>query len=572
VEWLPGLKVPATLTGVLQARLDNLPVDDRVVLQQASVVGRVFWNKVVEHMRNPETRSPASPLLVADRLETLEKKELIFHRRFGFADTPEYIFKHAILHDVTYESVLLRLRKIYHVQVAENLIELGGERVNEYAGRVGEHFELSEEWQRAAEWYTRAGIQAQDTYAPEAATSYYQKALGFLRKQNGVEQLRRKQEVCRRLGEVLNWQARYTDASVTYQLLLDISRERGDLEAQSQAHFGLATSFGYQGDQQSALESAIQAEKFARKANSSIDLVKALWIQGTIRFRLGEPQAVLELSEQALAIATKLGNPGELGRCLNLVGAAHYVNGRYRQAEEYFGRALAIFQEQGNRSQGMDMLSNLGVIAEARGDHDLALDRYDKALGIARAIGHRDGEIAFLTNRGGEQTALKNYSAAEVDLREAIRLAGAANSVVLPLTYCYLAIACLGLNKGKDALQAAQKALVLGQAEGSPEHIGLAWRALGMIAAQTGEPVAASETGAEATKRYSAGECFERSASALTEAGLDGERARTLREWAQFELKQGNNVQGMALWQEARDTFARLDAKLEVERMDDVKL
>ncbi len=141
------------------------------------------------------------------------------------------------------------------------------------------------------------------------------------------------------MGEVLNWQAFYTDAASTYQLLLDISDERGDLVSQSRAHFGMATSLGYQGDQHSALESAIQAERMARKVDSFIDLVKALWIQGTIRFRLGEPQTVLELGEQALSIATKLDNQGEIGRCLNLLGAAHYVNGRYEKAQEYFERA-----------------------------------------------------------------------------------------------------------------------------------------------------------------------------------------------------------------------------------------
>ncbi len=153
------------------------------MLQQASVVGRVFWNKVVEHMHNPESYAPDAPFIVAERLEKLEKKELIFHRdASAFAETPEYIFRHAILHDVTYESVLLRLRKVYHIQVAENLIELGGDRVNEYAGRIGEHFELAEEGPKAAEWYVHAGIQAQETYAPEAAASYYRKALEFSQK------------------------------------------------------------------------------------------------------------------------------------------------------------------------------------------------------------------------------------------------------------------------------------------------------------------------------------------------------------------------------------------------------
>jgi tetratricopeptide (TPR) repeat protein len=453
--------------------------------------------------------------------------------------------------------------------VAENLIELGGERVNEYAGRVGEHFELAEEWPRAAEWYLRAGIQAQEAYAPEAAVSYFQKALGFLKGQNGAEQIARKQEVSRRLGEVLNWQARYGEAAETYRSLLDIAREQGDSEAQSHAHFGLATSLSYQGDQRAALQSAIQAEELARQAHSPIDLVKALWTQGSARFRLGESQAVLELGGQALAIATELNNLGEIGRCLNLLGAAHYVLGRYRQAEEYFERAVAIFQELGNRRQGMDLLSNLGVIAEARGDYDLALDRYQNALDIARQSGYRDGEIVFLTNRGGQYVALQEYDAAASDLAEAIRLAGAAGSWVLALTYASLALAYLGQNKIAEALAAAQKALDLAQAEDSPENIGIAWRALGMIAAQSGEPVTLREADTEQIARYAAGSCFERSASAFAEAGLDGERARTLREWARYELKQGDTEKGAVLWQEARETFARLDAYKEVERMDE---
>jgi tetratricopeptide (TPR) repeat protein len=567
---IPHLKVPATLTGILQARLDNLPAYDREVLQQASVVGRVFWNKVVEHMRNPEASFSATPLLLADRLLTLEKKELIFHREGStFAETPEYIFKHAILHDVTYESVLLRLRKVYHVQVAENLIELGGERVNEYAGRIGEHFELAEEWARAAEWYTRAGIQAQDTYAPEAAVNYYQKALGFLKKRNETEQIARKQEVSRRLGEVLNWQARYAEAADTYGSLLEIAREAGDLTAQSRAYYGLATSQGYQGDQRAALESAVRAEELARQAGSRIDLLKALWTQGSARFRLGEAGAALELGEQALKIATGLDQRGEIGRCLNLIGAAHYVMGRYRQAEEYFERALGIFQELGNRRQGMDLLSNLGVIAEARGDSDTALQRYQEALEITRQIGYRDGEIVFLTNRGGQHVALGDYNDADSDLREAIKLAGAAGSWVLALTYASLAQACLGQNRGEEALSAAQKALALGQADDSPEYVGLAWRALGMIAAQAGAPVRVQESASEEPHMFKVEECFERSASALSEAGLDGERARTLREWAKYELEQGNEEKGKWMWLEAREIFAGLDAYQEVKRMDD---
>lgn len=567
-ERLSDLKVPATLTGVLQARLDNLPPGDREVLQQASVVGRVFWNKILEHMHNPDVQKSNSPEAIASKLNTLEKKEVIFHRDVSaFAETPEYIFKHAILHDVTYESVLLKLRRVYHVQVAERLIELGGERVNEYAGRVGEHFELAEERLRAAEWYMRAGIQAQETYASEAAIGYYQQALNFTRDHSGAERVKQKLEICRRLGEVLNWQARYSEAIETYQLLLDISKDLGDVESQSRAFYGLATSLGYQGDHRASLDNASQAEKLARTANSPIDLVKSLWAQGTSLFRLGESQSARELGEQALTIATELKNGSEIGRCLNLIGAAYYVSGQYQQAEENFERALEIFRELGDRRQGMVILSNLGVIAEARGDYDTALDRYQNALEIAREIGDRDGEIVFLTNRGGEQVSLGNFSAAESDLLEVIKLAEASGSSVLALTYCYLAFACLGQNKLSDALEAAHNALTMGQTESSPENIGIAWRALGMVSEQLSKQVTIlkSEIGQKAN--YSTEDCFELSANILSEAEIEGERARTLREWARYELRKDNKDKGSALWQEAKGIFEKLGANLEVERM-----
>ena len=568
VDRLPDLKVPATLTGVLQARLDNLPPRDREVLQQASVVGRVFWNNVLEYMHNPEIEQNDPPEIIANRLNMLEKKEVIFHRDVSaFAETPEYIFKHAILHDVTYESVLLRLRRIYHVQVAERLIELGGERINEFAGRVGGHFELAEERLPAADWYMRAGIQAQETYVPEAAISYYKKALNFLSDPVGSDRIKQKLEICRRLGEVLNWQARYNEAAETYELLLMISKEIDDFEAQSRAYYGIATSLGYQGDHFASLENSIQAEKFAKEANSSIDLIKALWTQGSARFRLGESQAALELGEQALTIAIELDNKNEIGRCLNLVGAAHYVTSQYQQAEEYFNRALKIFQDLGNRRQGMDLLSNLGVIAEARGDYDTALQHYQSALEIAREIGYRDGEIVFLTNRGGEQAALGNFTAAETDLREAIALAGASGSWVLALTYCYLAMAFLGQNKIDDVLGAAQEALNLGKSDGSPEPIGVAWRAFGMASDRLDQSVRVIENAGEKPAGYTAEACFDRSVSILQEAGNEGEMARSLREWAKYELKRGKEDKGMELWQEAKDIFARLGASMEVERM-----
>ncbi|HEX5840194.1 MAG TPA: adenylate/guanylate cyclase domain-containing protein [Anaerolineales bacterium] len=566
MDHLARLKVPATLTGLLQARLDSLSAHDREILQQASVVGRVFWTNVVEHMHNPDQRSQT--IFIDESLGSLRKKELIFnHEESAFAETPEYIFKHAILHDVAYESVLLRLRRVYHVQAAEGLIWLSGERANEFAGRIGEHYEKAGQQVKAVDWYIRAGRRAQDAYAPTAAIGYYRKALTFLSGQSGAESNLTRMEICEQLGEVLNWQAHHSEAVIIYEQMMDLADECGDLVKLSRAMQGLATSYGYIGNHNATLSYSIQAQQKAEAAHAQTDLARALRIEGLGHYRLGEPQKSLVLARQALEITNDLKDRDEKGRCLNLMAASLYTLGQYEQAEQEWENALTIFQELGNRRLGMDTLSNLGVIADAQGDYETAFQRYHSALEIAREVGSRDGEIVFLTNRGGALVALKHYAAAEADLRKAIELAGTEGSWCLPNTYYYYAEAQLGLGSYESAYYSARQALALSQEDRVPENIGAAWRVMGMISEKTGNPVSLRQRGLGELIDYPAEDCFARSAEIFAEANIDGERARTLREWARYELRRGNQIRGTQLWEEARSIFEKVGAHLEVERM-----
>ena len=571
MDRLSDLKVPATLTGLIQARLDSLNTNVRETLQQASVVGRIFWTNVLENMRNPEAQNISSSSAVYDKLDTLKAKELVYrYDESAASEMPEYIFKNTILHDVTYESVLLKLRPIYHLQAAQGLIEISGERVSEYAGRVGEHYERAGEWLKAAEWYARAGRQAQDTYEPDAAVDYFQKALAFLNEHGGPEQTSQRLGICSRLGEVLNWKARYTDAVEIYDLMLKIAEENGNLVAQSRALRGRATSLGYLGDHHGSLKSAMKAESLARNADVPLERAKALWTQGSAQFRLGDSHTASFLGEQALKIATDLKDSNEMARCLNLLGAVQYVSGDYEQAEGYWTSALKIFEELGNKQQGMDLWSNLGVSADGRGDYDTAFQRYNSALEIARDTGYRDGEIVFLSNRGIEQVALKNYSAAEADLRQVIRSVGITGSWCLPNTYNYYAEALLGLGRYEDAIYAAQQGLAQSIENGSPENIGGAWRAIGLVAGKTGKAIRIKDRETGQAIDYDARTSFAKSEKIYGEAEIDGERARTLREWARYELKNGDKKQGKKLWKKAQDLFDKLGAQMEVERMKEL--
>ena len=256
-----------------------------------------------------------------------------------------------------------------------------------------------------------------------------------------------------------------------------------------------------------------------------------------------------------------------MGKCLNLLGAAHYVLGEYIPAQNYWESALKIFRELGNRQQDMVLLSNLGVVADARGDYESAYQLYHQALEVAREIGNRAGEIYILANCGIELVALKNYAAAEADLRHVIRLKGMTGSWFLANTYNYYAEALLGLERDEEATFAAQQGLAQSVENGSAENIGGAWRALGLVAGKTGNSISIwdKETGQNIT--YEADACFERSAKIFAEVEIQGERARTLREWAKYELSRRNKGRGEQLWLEARTIFEKLGVQKEVDRM-----
>ena len=291
-------------------------------------------------------------------------------------------------------------------------------------------------------------------------------------------------------------------------------------------------------------------------------------IQGGAHFRLGEAQTALTLGEQALAIHTELDSKRHMAQSLQLLGAIHYTSGRFDKAQEYWENALSIFQNLGDRQQGMGLLNNFGVIAEARGDYKSAFERYDGALTIAREIGYRDGEILYLTNRGGAQVALKKYDAAEDDLRQSISLAGITGSWCMPLAFSYRAEALLGLERHDEAFYSARQALVLSEEDKTPEYIGIAWRILGMISREMDASLQFSDWETHQQGEYNAEACFSKSIEILTDAEINAERARTLREWARHKFKSGDKEGGDKMWQDAKDIFENLGAHMEVERMN----
>ena len=130
-EKLRAAHVPSTLTGVLQARLDRLQAAEKQTLQQAAVVGFVFWDQALAAI-------DAGALAV---LPGVARRELVVPRAAaGIDGVREFAFHHQLLHQVTYDTVLKRQRRVYHGRVAAWLAGLSSARANDFLGLAAEHF------------------------------------------------------------------------------------------------------------------------------------------------------------------------------------------------------------------------------------------------------------------------------------------------------------------------------------------------------------------------------------------------------------------------------------------------
>jgi class 3 adenylate cyclase/predicted ATPase len=248
---LEEVNVPSTLTGVLQARLDGLPPEERKALQGASVIGRVFWDQILEHIHG-SMKGGITDRGIADVLDDLRSRELIFRRETSaFSEAREHIFKHALLREVTYESVLKRVRQAYHALVAEWLIEHAGDRVGEFTVLIADHLELGGKETEAYSYLVKAGKEAAAKYANEEAIRFFNRALQKLMTQPDTpERTRQELEQLIGLGPALIATLGFGAPVVerTYNRARELARQTGQSDLLFYATWGQWVHYNQVGD------------------------------------------------------------------------------------------------------------------------------------------------------------------------------------------------------------------------------------------------------------------------------------------------------------------------------------
>jgi tetratricopeptide (TPR) repeat protein len=467
---------PESLHALIAARLDTLAPDRKSMLQDAAVIGKVFWSGAVQAMgdRTPED--------VERAFHELARKELVRpFRRSAMEGEQELAFWHALVRDVAYGQVPRAERAAKHVRAMEWLERKAGERVEDLAEVLAYHTGEAIALARAAgEQDTVASlVPAAQRYALLAG----EKAMG-LDVTKALQHLSRALDLTPEAADdyrlVLS---RWADAAFSagdlpgaataLERVVALCRERDDVEGAADALDRLSTVHHYQADER-ALAEAEEAVALL-EGHPGPGLVTALAGLAGSHLVHGESAEVVAAADRALTLAAELGLP-EPHKALGFRGSARVALGDLDGLADVQAAGAALLAE----GQGRDAVvqaNNLAVLkAELEGlsAHLVEMDaviRLAESRGVT-SVALRAARLGALVEIGRLREALAEADSA----LDAIKTSGSF-LLLLPYTEAAVGRALLETASPDEALAFADRAV-----SGLPAGPTMDWQAAAHIA------------------------------------------------------------------------------------------
>ncbi len=519
---LENLQVPDTLEGVMMTRLDRLDEPSRNTAQVAAVIGRSFTSDVLAHVKDEREESGLLP-----HLFSLQQHEIAEETQ----SAPErvFTFRHSLMQEVAYGSLLARVRRQVHRQIAEYLERRSGPADVGLYPVIARHAFSGQDWPRALRYQTLAGRQAQRLFANNEAIDHFSKALQSAEALPLAETRAERLNIQLALGELLTVTAKYDRAAEYLTQALALAEESPDREAQARAcrwqarlselrgdypaafnwiDQGLSALSGQasaeaaqlqliagliharRGEREPAWERAAAASQIAEAQDELAVLASANLLLGLIKWQTGDTGAAVERYQRALDLYERAGDLAGQAKAQNNMANALFKSGRWQEADAHYRRARTTFDQIGATYNRAMAENNLGGIALNQGRLDDAADFYQHALTAMEQIGaspYVRGTVQM--NLGAAYIRQRHLTLAADHLRAAQQLFEQTQSRdFLPELHRHLARAALTAGDSANAEANAAEALHWARELGMRGEEGIALRMQGEIALNQNRP------------------------------------------------------------------------------------
>ncbi|MCB2210123.1 SpoIIE family protein phosphatase [bacterium] len=287
-------RIPDSLLGLLIARIDRLPSDARLTLRMASVIGRTFREKVIEHVL--KAQSPDIQLM--EQLSTLESIGMIRVAQVN----PElsYTFQHILLHDAAYRSIVEEDRINLHLTAGEVLEELYPDQKDQLSAQLAHHFTEGKAPEKAIRYLDLAGHIAMDSFANAEAEQYFRQAVSLTK--NDVEIA----HLMTDLGEAQAQQGKHREAVQTWKKAIRIYKQLGNTGRLARVYAWSARSAWWGYDPKQGLAICLDGLDDVKDAPESADIAYLIHETGRAYLFNKQPEKAQAHCEQALEMAMRL--------------------------------------------------------------------------------------------------------------------------------------------------------------------------------------------------------------------------------------------------------------------------
>jgi class 3 adenylate cyclase/tetratricopeptide (TPR) repeat protein len=377
--------VPETVQALVAARLDTLSPELKALLQDASVIGRVFWAGAVCAMVGRPRED------VRRDLNELARREFVRPIRVSSIDgEDEFSFWHALVRDVAYQQIPRAPRAEKHFAAASWVEETAEDRLEDQAEILVHHYGEALELVRAAgeerpeieaslvRFLLLAGDRAMGLDIP-AAEAAYRRALAMMI--DGAARAK----VLVKLGDALQPLGRLVESAASYEEAIPVLVAAGDERAAGLAMVNLGRVLWRHGDTQRAREESAHAIALLEEARDA-SLVLAYGRIAALDALGGRSEEAVEWANKAIELASEIGFKN-VSRALGMRGIARLDLGD-REGLEDMRSALEVALRLGLPVEDTAVAyTNLGE-TEALGSLARGLPLVEAGLELARSRGH----------------------------------------------------------------------------------------------------------------------------------------------------------------------------------------
>jgi len=396
-------------------------------------------------------------------LESLETAGLLHLT----AAQPEvaYLFRHVLIQEAAYSSLLKTDRRALHLAVGEVLESLYVDELgaSELAPVLGEHFALAQDDARALKYYKLAGEAAAKIYANLEAAQHYTHALQLLQRAPDDHALAVFQSIYLGLGRSYEMTGRHLEAQRCYEDLERLALTRADRPTQLAALVAQATLHAAPTAVRDIARGTALCEQALRLAQELGDRAaeaKIYWCLMLLARVNRQVEAVFRYGELAIALSRELDLTEQLAFALNDIALAYGFVGRFERGLTYLEEARVLWRMLGNRAMLADNLASAGFGLLLNGRLTEGQVLIEEAYALNREINNAWGQGYSLWALGNCQFYLGDLRAAYATWEAAQRLSEAAGFIAGPPSiYLMTALGEIELGAPASALPHIQQVL-----------------------------------------------------------------------------------------------------------------